>query len=104
MHGSFHGKTRRVRVSLCVKYFHILVFNVLLKRSTILALVSSLYVLKKCMSCSRIQVLGDMYRRVIPICMGRSMERQDGEDFKRRVAGHFQIGAAPDTFPDRQRN
>jgi hypothetical protein len=29
-------------MSLCVKYFHILVFNVLLKRSTILALVSSL--------------------------------------------------------------
>jgi hypothetical protein len=32
----------KVRVSLCVKYFHIWVFNVLLKRSTILALISSL--------------------------------------------------------------
>ena len=36
-----------------------------------------------------------MYRRVIAICMGRSIERQDGEDFERRVSGHFQIGAAP---------
>ena len=52
----------------------------------------------------RIQVLVDMYRRVIPICMGRSIERQDGEDFKRRVSGHFQIGAAPDSFTDRQKN
>jgi hypothetical protein len=38
----------------------------------------------------RIQVLGDMYKRVIPICMGRSIERQDG--------------VASDTFTDRQRN
>ena len=45
-----------------------------------------------------------MYRRVIPICMGRSIERQDGEDFKRDVSGHFQIGAASDTSTDRQRN
>ena len=52
----------------------------------------------------RMQVLVDMYRRVIAICMGRSIERQDGEDFERRVSGHFQIGAAPDTFTDRQRN
>ena len=34
--------------------------------------------------------------------MGRSIERQDGEDFERRVSGHFQIGVAPDTFTDRQ--
>jgi hypothetical protein len=53
----------------------------------------------------RIQVLlDDMYRRVIPISMGRSTDRQDGEDFKRCVSGHFQIGAASDTFTDRQRN
>ena len=45
-----------------------------------------------------------MYRRVIAICMGRSIERQDGEDFERRVSVHFQIGAAPDTLTDRQRN
>ena len=51
----------------------------------------------------RIQVLVDMYRRVIPISMGRSIDRQDGEDFKRCVSGHFQIGAASDTFTDRQR-
>jgi hypothetical protein len=50
------------------------------------------------------QVLVDMYRRVIPISMGRSIDRQDGEDIKRCVSGHFQIGAAPDTFTDRQRN
>jgi hypothetical protein len=37
----------------------------------------------------RIQVLVDMYRRVIPISMGRSIDRQDGEDFKRCVSGHF---------------
>ena len=43
-----------------------------------------------------------MYRRVIAICMGCSIERQDGEDFERRVSGHFQIGVAPDTFTDRQ--
>ena len=43
----------------------------------------------------RIQVLADMYRRVIAICMGRSIERQDGEDFERRVSGHFQIGGRP---------
>jgi hypothetical protein len=36
--------------------------------------------------------------------MGRSIERQDGEDFKRCVSGHFQIGAASDTLTDRQRN
>jgi hypothetical protein len=35
--------------------------------------------------------------------MGRSIERQDGEDFERCVSGHFQIGAAPDTSTDRQR-
>jgi hypothetical protein len=52
----------------------------------------------------RIQVLVDMYRRVILICMGRSIERQDGEDFQRCVSCHFQIGAASDTFTDRQRN
>ena len=52
----------------------------------------------------RIQVLVDMYRRVIAICMGHSIEKQDGEDFERRVSGYFQIGAAPDTFTDRQRN
>ena len=52
----------------------------------------------------RIRVLVDMNRRVIPIFMGRSIERQDGEDFKRRVSGHFQIGAAPDTSTDKQRN
>ena len=33
--------------------------------------------------------------------MGRSSERQEGEDFKRCVAGHFQIGAASDTFTDK---
>ena len=49
----------------------------------------------------RSQVLVDMYGRVIPICMGRSIERQGREDFKRRVLGHFQIGAAPDTLTDR---
>ena len=43
----------------------------------------------------RIQVLVDMYRRAIAICMGRSIERQDGEDFKRCVTGHFQIGQRP---------
>ena len=43
----------------------------------------------------RSQVLVDMYGRVIPICMGRSIERQDGEDFKRCVSGHFQIEARP---------
>ena len=37
----------------------------------------------------RIQVLVDMYRRVIPICLGRSIDRQDGEDFKICVSGHF---------------
>ena len=42
----------------------------------------------------RIQVLVDMYRRVIPICLGRSIDRQDGEDFKICVSGHFQIWAA----------
>ena len=42
--------------------------------------------------------------RVIPISMGRSIDRQDGEDFKRCVSCHFQIGAASDTFTDRQRN
>ena len=42
-----------------------------------------------------------MYRHVIPICMGCSIERQDGEDFKRCVSGHFQIGAASDTFTDK---
>ena len=53
----------------------------------------------------RIRVLADMNRRVIPIFMGRSIERQDGEDFKRRVSGHFQIGGeAPNTFTKRQRN
>ena len=52
----------------------------------------------------RIQELVDMYRRVIAICMGRSIERQDGKDFERRVSCHFQIGAAPDTLTDRQRN
>jgi hypothetical protein len=35
-----------------------------------------------------------MYRRVIPICLGRSIDRQDGEDFKICVSGHFQIWAA----------
>ena len=30
---------------------------------------------------------------VIPIYMGRSIERQDGEDFKRCVSDHFQIGS-----------
>ena len=49
----------------------------------------------------RIQVLVDMYRRVIPIYMGRSIERQGGEDFRRRILCHFQIGTAPDTFTDR---
>jgi hypothetical protein len=44
------------------------------------------------------------YRRVIPICMGRSIERQDGEDFKRSLPGHFQIGSTTDEFTDRQRN
>ena len=44
---------------------------------------------------------GFMYRRVIAKCMGRAIERQDGEDFERRVSGHFQIGAAPDTFTDK---
>jgi hypothetical protein len=44
----------------------------------------------------RIQVLDDMYRRVIPICMGRSIDGQDGEDFKGRVSCHFEIGVAPD--------
>ena len=43
----------------------------------------------------RIQVLVDMYRRVIPISMGRSIDREDGEDFKRCVSGHFQIGGRP---------
>ena len=43
----------------------------------------------------RIQVLVDMYRRVIPISMGRSIDRQDGEDFKRCVSGHLQIGRRP---------
>jgi hypothetical protein len=53
----------------------------------------------------RIQVLVDMNRRVIPIFIGRSIVRQDGEDFKRRVSGHFQIvGEAPNTFTERQRN
>ena len=42
----------------------------------------------------RIQVLVDMYRRVIPICLGRSIDRQDGEDFKICVSSHFQIWAA----------
>ena len=51
-----------------------------------------------------IQVLVDMYRCVISICMGRSIERQDGEDFKRCVSGHFQIGSTTDTPTDRQRN
>jgi hypothetical protein len=32
--------------------------------------------------------------------MGGAIERQGVEDFKRRVLGHFQIGAAPDTFTD----
>ena len=36
-----------------------------------------------------------MYRRVIPICMCHSIERQDEEDFKRGVSGHFQIGRRP---------
>jgi hypothetical protein len=30
--------------------------------------------------------------------MGRSIDRQDGEDFKRCVSCHFQIGAASDMF------
>ena len=34
----------------------------------------------------RIQVLADMYRRVILISMGRSIDRQEGEDFKRCVS------------------
>jgi hypothetical protein len=38
------------------------------------------------------------------LSIGRSIDRQDGEDFKRCVSGHFQIGAAFDTFTDRQRN
>ena len=42
----------------------------------------------------RIQVLVDMYRRVIPICLGLSIHRQDGEDFKICFSGHFQIWAA----------
>ena len=33
--------------------------------------------------------------------MGRAIERQDGEDFERRVSGHFQIGAVPDTCTDK---
>jgi hypothetical protein len=52
----------------------------------------------------RIQVLVDMYKRVIPICMGRSIERQDREDIKRCVSCHFQIAAASDTLTNRQRN
>jgi hypothetical protein len=48
----------------------------------------------------RIQVLVDMYKRVIPISMGLSIDRQDGEDFKRCVSGHFQIGAASDAFTE----
>ena len=35
-----------------------------------------------------------MYTRVIPICLGRSIHRQDGEDFKICVSGYFQIWAA----------
>ena len=35
--------------------------------------------------------------------MSRSIDRQDGEDFKRCVSGHFQIGAASDTLTDRQK-
>ena len=42
-----------------------------------------------------------MYIRVIPIYMGRSIERQDGEDFKRGVSGHFQTGTASDSFTDK---
>jgi hypothetical protein len=33
--------------------------------------------------------------------MGRSIDRQDGEDFNRCASGHFQIGAASDTFTDK---
>ena len=36
-----------------------------------------------------------MYRRVIPICMGRSIKRQDGEDFKRAFHVIFKSGRRP---------
>jgi hypothetical protein len=36
--------------------------------------------------------------------MGRSIERQDGEDFKRSLPGHFQDELTTDAPTDRQRN
>ena len=35
-----------------------------------------------------------MYRRVIPICLGPSIDRQEGEGFNICVSCHFQIWAA----------
>ena len=55
-----------VKVSLCVKYFHILVFNVLLKRSTILAFVSSLCVVKKWTSFSFRNFLNTLFVNSVP--------------------------------------
>jgi hypothetical protein len=43
----------------------------------------------------RIQVLVDMHRRVIAICMGRSIDRQDGEDFKDAFQVIFKSGRRP---------
>ena len=45
-----------------------------------------------------------MNRRVIPLSMGRSIERQDGEEFKRSLRGHFQAGSTTNTFKDRSWN